>query len=576
MTRALPLIALFLSLSACDGDDSALLVDLRTDYVPGLDFVTVEVSATPAGATTELPSSRTVSTRDSFLPVGSRVAEYRGIPAGTTSVRVRLRSRSGAFVGEGRVVVDIQGQNGVTVVISRSCMDIVCPLDDPGATACYGGRCVTPDCRPGDMTTCGEAECSADTECTPSASCGIGRCVDGVCFADRDDSACGAMEICDPATGCVGAPVEDAGMPDTSIPDAPTDARMPLDRATFLEQAREATCGISIACSNRGGIGALFLDIACHSRFTNVFAEVAVPWLRIGPGSGFDETAALACLAELEAYDDCIVPLPEVCLDAIPGTLPNGSPCGTQTECVSGICVSPAPECNVGTCVPAAGMGETCDAVSRCARGLFCAPGTGTCAGYADAGEECSTMACQRGLVCDGGSCRAGPVLGEACTIPIFGADPCVDGNRCSGGACVTPAAPGEACGPCPGGTRCDAGLCRLTTGPGGRCTADRDCPIFYHCEGDACTEDPILGDACGGDLGNCAEGVCSAGVCRLGVTGEACGAASSALRQCEGECSGGTCQDPLAAGATCVSTRLWTCGTDAYCMESDRCGVCP
>ena len=83
-----------LFLGACGSDDDALIVDLRTDYAPGLEFGLVEVTATPSGAA-PLELSRTVLSSDSAFPDSLRVAEFRGIPAALTAVDVRLSSRSG-------------------------------------------------------------------------------------------------------------------------------------------------------------------------------------------------------------------------------------------------------------------------------------------------------------------------------------------------------------------------------------------------------------------------------------------------------------------------------------------------
>lgn len=576
MLRLLVASCLLLS-TACGGDDPSLLVDLRTDFVPGLDFVTVEVTAVPAGATMELPSSRSVITRDSFLPAG-RVAEYQNLPKGLTGVRVRLRSRAGALVGEGFVEIEVVGQTGVTVVVSRDCADVECPDADPAATACWAGRCVPPSCRPGDLSTCGAAGCSADADCTAPAACGVGRCLDGVCFVGRDDSACGPMDICDPTLGCVGAPPEDAGTPtDAAMPDAgAVDAGSPLDRDTFVSEARRLLCDVANLCRFRTGLRPLLLDPVCRPGYEPEFLRQVVPWLLVGPGSGFDESAAAACLSALASVDECTDPLPTICAAAIPGTLANGTRCGEPTECQSGLCGRPGNECSSGVCVPTGSEGDACDELNECRFTLQCV--SNVCRREAAETQSCATVPCHSGLLCEDGLCRHGPLLGAACSVATLGSDPCVDGNRCIGEVCTTPAASGDPCGGgnfCTDGTRCDAGRCRAVVGPGQLCAADDDCQAFYYCNGATCAPNPLRGEACTVGGAACVESLCIGGTCQLGTSGESCSSIIAFYRFCEGGCVRGMCEAPIAIGSAC-SNRAWVCGDDAYCDDSRNCAACP
>jgi len=88
MGRALTrwgLLASFVLAVACDGGSNRLVVDLRTDLIPGIEFSSADVmvdSAVPISASME-PSADYVR--------GARLAELDGVSSGTHEVRVVLR-----------------------------------------------------------------------------------------------------------------------------------------------------------------------------------------------------------------------------------------------------------------------------------------------------------------------------------------------------------------------------------------------------------------------------------------------------------------------------------------------------
>jgi len=215
---------------ACESTDHVVVVELRTDYQPGTEFTTVETSIV---GETELETASTFE-GDDYL-AGRRVAEIT-TEARSLTLQVRLRDSAGATVGERRVVVDVRGSIGVTVVLTRSCADVSCPVTDPALTECVGGRCVDPRCTPENPTSCGVPLCSTDTECPPpTASCAASVCIEETCLVRADDTACPAGAVCDPDVGCVGAPV-DAGMDatvDTGV-DAELDASVPFPSAVSV------------------------------------------------------------------------------------------------------------------------------------------------------------------------------------------------------------------------------------------------------------------------------------------------------------------------------------------------------
>jgi hypothetical protein len=228
--RALSALALVFAF-ACDGSDQAVLVvDLRTDLLPGVEFgrvdTTVTIGSDERGA---LPFATSVG--ESFTS-GQRVAEISELPKGTASVRVSLRDGSGAEVASRTTRVQIVGDTGVVVIIGRRCLTTVCPGagDDPSATECSGGQCVPPTCRSGDRS-CGPNECTADGDCATAAACVSGVCASGECLAVADDGSCAADELCDPDRGCVPRGIVPDGGMDTGVVDATTDtiADAPVD-----------------------------------------------------------------------------------------------------------------------------------------------------------------------------------------------------------------------------------------------------------------------------------------------------------------------------------------------------------
>lgn len=188
---------------ACGGDAGAdrLLVDVRTDLVPGveIDRVTVEPVAP---ATT--PAQRATAGPDDDFFAGVRVADFAGL-RGEVRFRVLLE-RGDEVVLERPVVVEVRGLTAVTVLLSRDCRGVACPLPDgdPSAAACLGGACVEPTCTEEGATSCA-AECSPDldSECESPAACAPRACVAGVCVAQPSDGACAPDERCDPDLGCV-------------------------------------------------------------------------------------------------------------------------------------------------------------------------------------------------------------------------------------------------------------------------------------------------------------------------------------------------------------------------------------
>jgi hypothetical protein len=148
------LIAL-LSFTACGDDEASLVVELRTDYGPAVDFTAVETSVETDGV--EEAAIPTAASSSHDFVAGRRVAQFDGLAPGRVLVRVTLRDDAGGLVATRLTRLDISGTTGLIVVISSSCADIRCPgaADDPSETECYDGRCVPPTCQPTRIETCG-------------------------------------------------------------------------------------------------------------------------------------------------------------------------------------------------------------------------------------------------------------------------------------------------------------------------------------------------------------------------------------------------------------------------------------
>ena len=215
--RFLP-FALFL---ACASDPvSTLSVDLRSDYLPGVEI-------TQVSARLELPGGEEQQRSfdlevDDELTRGTRIASFESLEEGFYRVHVDARGASGELLASRLGAVELRGDLVVTVVLSRSCEGRMCPTSggDPEATECVGGVCVPPECFPETPSLCG-MRCSNDAEC-PSEGCGVGVCEDEFCQLNRDPSRC-PSGLCGEDFACIDAPMDagrDVPEPDVSEPDA--------------------------------------------------------------------------------------------------------------------------------------------------------------------------------------------------------------------------------------------------------------------------------------------------------------------------------------------------------------------
>lgn len=143
------------------------------------------------------------------LTTGLRVAELGELAVGTYLVRVTLVDLADTEVLRRDVLVTVRETAGVTVLMTRDCLGVMCPLtgDDPTATVCLGGRCVEERCTPEAPEFCPAPECTTGSECADIISmCAMRACEDGTCFVRTDTATCGDAEYCDPTLGCSAVP----------------------------------------------------------------------------------------------------------------------------------------------------------------------------------------------------------------------------------------------------------------------------------------------------------------------------------------------------------------------------------
>jgi hypothetical protein len=205
-------ILVVLGSAGCDGEEGVLLVDLRTDMIPGVEYVRARTtldSGRPAALVVETDAAR----GDDFI-AGRRIAAFDEPPEGVLALRVELLAPDGRVVIARPIRVSYGGGRfGVTVVMTRNCRGIECPgTGDPTSDACLDGQCVPAECTETTPGSCDVSGCAADTECDgTAASCTSGRCAGRTCLVVVDDGACTTGQRCDPEVGCVVAVPPDAG-----------------------------------------------------------------------------------------------------------------------------------------------------------------------------------------------------------------------------------------------------------------------------------------------------------------------------------------------------------------------------
>lgn len=218
MLRTLP-VTLILCLSCASSGDGVVYIDVRSDFVGGIEVGQVTVLG-EMGPMLGLTSTVSVDGSTPLLR-GFRAARFDGLSAGNLAITARLLSPDGTLVAERRAVATVREDSVFTVVFTRSCQSVSCPTT--GATECVSGACVPPECSPENLEACGPSVCSSSSECPASATpCASALCEAGACFQRPVEGACARGESCVPDRGCV-------PQPDPNDAGAPIDAGAPVD-----------------------------------------------------------------------------------------------------------------------------------------------------------------------------------------------------------------------------------------------------------------------------------------------------------------------------------------------------------
>jgi hypothetical protein len=260
MRRTLAAFGVVVLLGSCS-EETILAVDLRTDYVPGIEFASVRTVLVGEAGAGDRSTTAAARLDDDFV-AGRRVAEIDGLAAGSTlPLRVELMAADGRAIAARPVRVTFEGRTAVTVVVTRDCTGVACPIagGDPLATACLNGRCVDPACTPETPDACGEPSCSAPSECADGSMCATPVCVAGTCLLDAEAGRCGRDEYCDPEAGCRALPTPTDSMPPA---DAGVDGTLPLPRCADMDLG--SALGADVASGNADGMGNdVDLDFSC-------------------------------------------------------------------------------------------------------------------------------------------------------------------------------------------------------------------------------------------------------------------------------------------------------------------------
>jgi hypothetical protein len=220
------------SVFACKSDEDvrSVRVDLKTDFVSGVEFDSLRVQFGDG----DLAESQDRINReaDDFLR-GQRVGSAQ-VPPGQLPITITLYRSLQPVIARQVTAQITAGVNVAPIVISRSCEGVECPNADPALESCLGGRCVDPRCTSATPEFCPAPQCTASAECE-TVLCATPQCSDGVCFSIPDNARCDEGERCDGILGCVPTNVQrDAGFDAPSLDaghdgsvDAGTDVAMP-------------------------------------------------------------------------------------------------------------------------------------------------------------------------------------------------------------------------------------------------------------------------------------------------------------------------------------------------------------
>jgi hypothetical protein len=343
--------------------------------------------------------------------------------------------------------------NGTSCGTGLICASGICANDCdiggvlyPAGTLSFGNACQS--CQPNVSTT-------AWTNVADGTACGIGLiCASGTCASDCD----------------IGGTSYASGSPDPS--NECQSCQPSVSTSAWSNVANGTSCGTGLicasgACTNECYVGENFYDSGA-----------------LDPGN-----ACVSCQpsTSTSAWTD----------------VPNGTNCGTNKACLSGVC-------------------GACTGTSQCLGGQVCVGGFCTAC--------TSTTQCLDGHVCVNGAC-------SACTSN----SQCLNNQACISGACA-PCTNDAECGgdPCGGGGDvCLNGACAAT-----QCTKSSQCSSGQICLSGACVAYRCTSNSqCGGGSKACCGGYCTDTFCdsnNCGSCGYQCGTNNSSCPPYQCSCYGG------------------------------------
>lgn len=392
--RAFPILLPLLV--ACADDPSALLVEVRTDLVAGVEFDTVEIRL-------PLETERRGVMRGEL---GRRFLDERlltrvELDDGRYDTEVAL-VRGDRDVLSARLQLVVSGITGVEVLLTSACLNAGCEGTTPN---CLNGACLPAGCLTGNDPACASAGfegCRDNTECATAPT----DCLTEVCLADTGVCAlaeleCPAGDYCDAVAGCTEIPAEipDAG-PVPMMDAGPSDAGG--DGGGDPCETNNGGCDPNAECSAVAGI------VTCGPCRAGFWAgsreESCMPWSRCAPGTHVDsfgtpESDRTCVSCEPDTYSDA--PDRDFCRPfstcgpgefvLTPGSATSDRQCascadGTFSANLNESMCTPYSDCDAGSFVALAGAPENDRVCMSCVPGTyaamtnasFCAPWT-TC-----------------------------------------------------------------------------------------------------------------------------------------------------------------------------------------------------
>ncbi len=421
------LFALLTLFVGCAPAPTLLVIDLRTDLVPSVEFVEVETIVIEQGASIGMTISREARATEDYVST-VRIAELVDLAPGTHTVRVRLRDEAGALVIERELLVLLEQSRVVTVVVTRDCLGVVCPMagDDAGASVCLGARCVPPECLVEESETCTTSACERDADCAQTSECARFECAGRVCLARAMAGSCDAAEYCSVERGCLPR-VSDC------VADEPCETGRACERGRVDCATGRAVCV---------GDGALARGEPCRSTRDACDAPESCDGESVLCPPDMLAPAGTPCS---EGYCNGLGSCGACTVGAACSL--GGDPCQLgQTDCATGapVCVAAGPALAGTPCRASAGecdIAESCDGTSSACPADAFAPSSRVCraaSGVCDVAEVCTgtSALCPDDLVATSGTeCRP-------TTMPCDEAESCDGVER----ACPLDEAPALGC----------------------------------------------------------------------------------------------------------------------------------